>query len=65
MARAAVRLAKRFVIASVPSKPDDNPEHVRLFNRASLDALFKDAGAANVRIDHVLNHMVAVARVGA
>jgi len=64
MASEAVRLARRFVIASVPSKPDDNPEHVRLFTRASLEALFKRAGAANVRIDYVLNHIVAVARTG-
>ena len=65
LAREAMRLASRFVIASVPSKPDDNPEHVQLFTAASLTALLTEAGAANVRIDYVLGHIIAVARVGA
>jgi ubiquinone/menaquinone biosynthesis C-methylase UbiE len=63
LTREAVRLARRFVIASVPSKPDDNPEHVQLFTGETLKALLKDAGAARVGIDHVLGHIIAVARV--
>jgi ubiquinone/menaquinone biosynthesis C-methylase UbiE len=57
-AREALRVAKRFVVASVPSKPDDNPEHIHLFDVKSLGALF--AGARNVKIEHVLNHAVAL-----
>jgi ubiquinone/menaquinone biosynthesis C-methylase UbiE len=64
LARAAVRLARRSVIVSVPSQPDENPEHVQLFNRETLAALLTNAGASNVRIDYVLNHIIAVARVG-
>ena len=63
IAREAVRLASGFVIASVPSKPDDNPEHVQLFTPATLEALLSHAGAARVQVSHVLNHMIAVARV--
>ena len=63
LAREAVRLAQRAVVASVPSKPDDNPEHVQLFTRESLSGLLRDAGAAAVRIEYVLNHIIAVARV--
>lgn len=63
LARTAVRLARRFVIASVPSKPDDNPDHVQLFDRQSLTALLIDAGAEAVSIDYVLNHAIALARV--
>jgi ubiquinone/menaquinone biosynthesis C-methylase UbiE len=63
LAREAVRLARRFVIASVPSKPDDNPEHVQLFTGETLKALLTEAGAARVGIDYVLGHIVAVARV--
>jgi 2-polyprenyl-3-methyl-5-hydroxy-6-metoxy-1,4-benzoquinol methylase len=58
-----VRVARRAVIASVPSKPDDNPEHIRLFTRASLETLWRDAGARSVSIDYVPGHMIAVARV--
>jgi len=59
-----VRVARRFVVLSVPSKPDHNPEHIHLFDAGALTRLLLAAGAARVRCDHVLNHIVAVARVG-
>jgi len=59
-ARELVRVARRFVIASVPSKPDDNPEHLRVFSVADLERLFLEAGAARVQIQHVLNHRIAL-----
>ncbi len=59
----ALRVARRFVVLSVPSKPDDNPEHIHLFTRDSLEQLLLDAGAARVSFDGVLNHLIAVARV--
>jgi SAM-dependent methyltransferase len=60
-AREAVRVSKRFVIATVPSKEDDNPEHIHLFDRGTLAKLFEDAGARRVTIEHVLNHIVGLA----
>ena len=62
-AREVVRVAQRFVIASVPSRPDDNPQHVTLFTAQSLTALFMSAGASRVNIDYVHNHMIATVRV--
>jgi ubiquinone/menaquinone biosynthesis C-methylase UbiE len=59
----AVRVARRFVAVSVPSKPDDNPEHIHLFDGPSLTELFRQAGVARLSIDHVLNHIVALAVV--
>jgi ubiquinone/menaquinone biosynthesis C-methylase UbiE len=60
-AREAMRVARTAVIASVPSHEDDNPEHVHLFDGPRLEAMFRAAGARRVAIDHVLNHIVAVA----
>lgn len=60
VAREVVRVTRSVVVASVPAKPDDNPEHVRLFDRDSLTATFREAGARHVQIEHVLNHLVAV-----
>jgi ubiquinone/menaquinone biosynthesis C-methylase UbiE len=59
----AIRVARNFVIASVPSKEDDNPEHIQLFTRDSFEALWLAAGGRGVKIDYVLNHMIAVAKV--
>ena len=60
--REAMRVAAVAVIASVPSKPDNNPEHVQLFDGRRLEALFRGAGARKVTIDGVLDHFVVVAR---
>jgi SAM-dependent methyltransferase len=59
----AVRVARRFVVVSVPSKADDNPEHVHLFDPGALRGMFDSAGAARISFDYVPGHMIAVARV--
>jgi 2-polyprenyl-3-methyl-5-hydroxy-6-metoxy-1,4-benzoquinol methylase len=58
-----VRAAGRYVVASVPSKEDDNPEHVNLFDARDFESLFLEAGAWGVKVEYVLNHMVAVVKV--
>lgn len=61
--RAALRVARRFLIISAPSRPDDNPEHIHLFSAASLTALLRAHGAARVSVEHVPGHLIALARV--
>jgi ubiquinone/menaquinone biosynthesis C-methylase UbiE len=55
-----MRVARRAIVVSVPSQPDDNPQHVRLFTRASLEGLFLGVGARRVAIEYVPGHMVAM-----
>lgn len=58
-----LRVARRFVVASVPSHADDNPEHIRLYTRQSLTDQFLAVGADRVQVDYVRDHMVAVVRI--
>ena len=56
-----LRVARRFALLSVPSKPDDNPEHIHLFDAAGLTQRLRAAGARRVSIDHVPGHILALA----
>jgi hypothetical protein len=49
------------VVVSVPSKADDNPEHIQLFTEQSLTKLFTRVGVERLSIDYVLNHIIAMA----
>ena len=61
-ARNAVRLARRFVVVTVPSKPDDNPEHIHLLTKEKLTDLFQRAGCRGLRFDGVPGHLVMIAK---
>ncbi|MGM9804474.1 MAG: class I SAM-dependent methyltransferase [Muribaculaceae bacterium] len=61
--RNAIRLAKNYVIVSVPSKPDDNPEHIHLFSTNQLKQLFLENGCNKVKFMSVTNHHVMVAYI--
>jgi ubiquinone/menaquinone biosynthesis C-methylase UbiE len=54
----ALKAARRFVIASVPSVPDDNPEHIHLFSVEQLNEMAMKAGCKRVTFEHVLNHRI-------
>ena len=59
--RNAVRLARNYIIVSVPSKPDDNPEHIHLFTNEDLKNHFQSAGCSKVKFMSVTNHRVMIA----
>jgi ubiquinone/menaquinone biosynthesis C-methylase UbiE len=56
------RVARRFVIVSCPSRSDDNPEHVHLFDPRDLARRFAAQRFARVTTERVLNHVILVAR---
>ena len=58
------RVARRFVLFSVPSKEDDNPEHIHLFDQQQFRTLLGEQGVTRVNFDYVLNHMIVIARIG-
>jgi SAM-dependent methyltransferase len=58
----AIRVARRFILLSVPSRPDNNPEHLRLFSRREMEGLLAAAGAVRIKSDAVLNHLIVLAQ---
>lgn len=58
----AVRLARRYVVVTVPGKPDDNPEHIHLLTKPVLTGLFAAAGCDRLQFDGVPGHLFMVAK---
>lgn len=61
---AAVKMAKRYVAVTVPSKPDDNPEHIHLLTKDILTKLFTKAGCTRLHFGGVEGHLFLVAAKG-
>ena len=61
---AAVRIARKYVVVTVPSKEDDNPEHIHLLTKARLIGLFADHGVSRLSFDGVPGHLFMIARIG-
>lgn len=60
---AAVRMAKQYVVVTVPSKPDNNPEHIHLLTKDRLTQLFGAAGCTRLHFDGVEGHLFMVAAI--
>ncbi|MCL1913556.1 MAG: class I SAM-dependent methyltransferase [Eubacteriaceae bacterium] len=60
----AVRLARKYVVASVPSKPDGNPGHIHFLARENLIELFSNAGVSKLQFDNDHGHLIIFATVG-
>jgi len=61
--RCAIQTARRAVIVSVPSVPDDNPEHLHLFGVEQLSEMAAEAGCRRVTFEHVLNHRIMLCQM--
>lgn len=61
--KAAVKMAKQYVVVTVPSKPDNNPEHIHLLTKEVLKDLFEKAGCTKLHFDGVEGHLFLVAAI--
>ncbi len=61
--KAAVRIARKYVVVSVPSKPDNNPEHIHLLTKERLTVLFSEAGCTRLKFDGVNGHLIMIASI--
>ena len=60
---AAVRTARRYVVVSVPSKADNNPEHIHLLTKPVLTELFARAGCDRLHFGGVPGHLILTVTV--
>ena len=60
---AAVKMARNYVVVSVPSKEDNNPEHIHLLTKDILTKLFADAGCTKLHFGGVNGHLIMMANV--
>src|SRR5262249_19523896 len=57
------RVARDFVIFSVPSKEDDNPGHIHHFDQQTLKNLLSARGVHQLNFSYVPNHMIVAAKI--
>ena len=60
--RNAIRIAKSFIVVTVPSKEDDNPEHIHLLTKEILTEMFNSFGVYNLKFGGVNGHLFLVAK---
>lgn len=59
--QAAVNMAKKYIVVTVPSKEDDNPEHIHLLTKERLTACFNACGVKRLSFDGVTGHLIMIA----
>jgi hypothetical protein len=59
----AVRVGRRFLLISVPSQPDDNPEHIHLFDETRLRRMLAACGVERVKWSGVPGHWTLLAHL--
>ncbi len=57
----AVRVARRYVLISAPSRPDSNPEHLHLFTEHDLRQMCERLDVVQVKVQQAPGHWLALA----
>lgn len=58
----AIRLSSSFIVITVPSKEDNNPEHINLLTKDILTKVFNENNITNLKFGSVNGHLFLVAR---
>ncbi len=61
--QSAVNIAKKYVDVTVPSKEDDNPEHIHLLTKEKLTKYFTACGVKKLNFDGVPGHLFMIAKL--
>jgi 2-polyprenyl-3-methyl-5-hydroxy-6-metoxy-1,4-benzoquinol methylase len=59
----AVRVARRYVILSVPAREDQGPQHTHLFSPERLTEMMQLAGVSRITTDLVQNHLIMIGKI--
>ena len=60
---AAMAIAKKYVVVTVPSNEDSNPEHIHLLTKDILSEYFNACGAKKLTFGGVPGHLFMIAKV--
>lgn len=58
----AIELTNRFIIITVPNKPDNNPEHIHLLTKDILTEIFHTFNVTKLNFSGVGGHLVLIAQ---
>ena len=61
--QSAVNMAEKYIVVTVPSKEDDNPEHIHLLTKEKLTEYFGACGVKKLSFDAVPGHLFMIARL--
>ena len=59
----AIKLAKSYIVITVPSKKDDNPEHIHLLSKDILTNIFNSFGITSLSFSGVNGHLFLIAKI--
>ena len=59
----AIKIARKYVIVSVPSKEDDNEEHIHLLTKEKLTSYFNAYNISKISFDQVHEHLIAIIKI--